>query len=377
MRQVILAGCLLFCAGVAEAQTVKSIEAVPADRQVLDVHVGGRAAAHPMPGGGVAYEHQWPGVYFESRFEGQKLYMAFSDPWNEYRLLIDDLPLVKIAQPGEGRLEVGDLTPGMHQVRVEKVTESIDHAAMFDGFYIPADEKVLPVTARARQIEFIGDSSMSGYGNRSTTRTCTSEEIRLTTDTQQGFAALTAKHFDADYQINAISGRGLIRNYGGFSPDYAMSKVYPFVLLDKTVPYESDGWQPQIVMVKLNADLATPLTADEIWKTQDALETEYRKALRAFAFTLHTRYPQAAFLMWGPDISKITDEKTRQAILADEAANAEEARRIGIPSLGFVPTPGKLEGTGCDYHGSLADHRMVAAALISYIDAHPELWQGH
>lgn len=377
MRQVILAGCLLFCAGVAEAQTVKSIEAVPADRQVLDVHVGGRAATHPMPGGGVAYQHQWPGVYFESRFEGRKLYMAFSDPWNEYRLLIDGLPPVTITQPGEGRLEVGDLAPGVHQVRLEKVTESIDHEAMFDGFYIPADEKALPVTARARQIEFIGDSSMSGYGNRSTTRTCTSEEIRLTTDTQQGFAALTAKHFNADYQINAISGRGLIRNYGGAVPDYAMSKVYPFVLLDKTVPYESNGWQPQIIMVKLNADFATPLNAGEAWQTQNDLQRDYLKAEMAFAQSLHDRYPKAAILTFVSNTADLTPEKIK-ALQTYEKVLTVGAQKIGIPFLGFVPLNlTHSEKTGCDYHGSLTDHRMLAAELISYIDAHPELWQGN
>lgn len=371
------AGCLMMWAGIAGAQTVKPIEALPVSRQVLDIHVGGRVAIHPMPDGGSVYEHQWPGVYFESRFEGRTVYMAFNDMWNEYRLLIDDLPPITVAQPGDTRLEVSDLVPGIHQVRLEKVTESIDHAAAFDGFYIPSDAKVLPVSARARQIEFIGDSSMSGYGNRSPKRICTSEEIRLTTDTQQGFAALTAKHFNADYQINAISGRGLIRNYGGVVPEYAMSEVYPFVLLDKTVPYRSDDWNPQIIMVKLNADFATALTAGEAWTDQKALNSDYAKAYRSFAIGLHKRYPNAAFLMWGPDISKITDQKALGEIRVRQRVLSDEARRIGIQFAGFVPGPAELEGTGCDYHPSLSDHRALSAALISYIEDHPDLWQGH
>ncbi len=377
MRYLALAGCLILWAGVADAQTVRPVDVVPSDRQVLNLHVGGRVIIHPAPGGGAAYEHQWPGIYFESRFEGQRFYMAFSDTWNEYRLLVDDLSPVTIAQPGEKRLEISDLPPGIHQIRLEKVTESIDHAAAFDGFYIPADEKALPVTARTRQIEFIGDSSMSGYGNRSTTRTCTSEEIRLTTDTQQGFAALTAKHFNADYQINAISGRGLIRNYGGVVPDYAMSKVYPFVHLDKVVPYKDHNWNPQIIMIKLNADFATPLNAGETWRTRKALNTDYIKDFRAFAVKLHQRYPQAAFLMWGPDISKITDQKTVRAMLAQQTRWTDEAQKIGIPFAGFVPGPTHQEGTACDYHGSLADHHAQAIALTGYIEAHPDLWQGH
>ncbi len=377
MRCLAFTGCLMIWAGIAGAQTVRSIDTVPADRQVLDVHVGGRVVIHPASGGGAAYEHQWPGVYFESRFEGQTVYLAFSDTWNEYRLLIDDLPPVTIAQPGDARLEVSDLPAGVHRLRLEKVTESIDHAAAFDGFYISANETALPVMARARQIEFIGDSSMSGYGNRSTTRTCTSEEIRLTTDTQQGFAALTAKYFDADYQINAISGRGLIRNYGGVVPDYAMSKVYPFVLLDKTVLYESHDWNPQIIMVKLNADFATPLNAGEQWSTPKTLRAEYWKAQASFAKVLHDRYPRAALLVFVPEPADLTPEQGKERE-AWERVMTQAAQKIGIARIGFVPWHvAHLEGTACDYHGSLTDHRMLATDLTSYIEAHSDLWQGY
>src|SRR5205085_1653153 len=123
----------------------------------------------------------------------------------------------------------------------------------------PADEKVLPVAARRRQIEFVGDSSMTGYGDRSQSRVCTGDGIRASTDTQQGYAALTAKHFDADYQINAYSGRGMVRNYGGVEPDKTLPQLYPYTLFDKTGPYDDDAWQPRIIVVKLDADFATPL----------------------------------------------------------------------------------------------------------------------
>jgi len=33
---------------------------------------------------------------------------------------------------------------------------------------------------------------------------------------------LVARRFDADYQVNAISGRGLVRNYDGFAPEAPM-----------------------------------------------------------------------------------------------------------------------------------------------------------
>jgi len=330
-----------------------------------------------MPGGGKAYEHQWPGVYFESRFKGPKVYLAFSDPYNEYRLLIDDLAPVTINQPGEARLEVGGLADGPHSVRLEKVTESIAHAAAFDGFYIPADEKALAVPQRPRRIEFIGDSSMTGYGDRSDTRTCSDEEVRARTDTQVGFAALAAKHFDADYRINAWSGRGVVRNYGGVEPDLTMSQVYPFVLFDKSVRDEDKHWQPQIVMLKLNADMSTPLKAGEKWASKEALAADYEKGYRAFAAMLHRKYPKAAFVVWTDDVSKLSDPKELAEVQAYEDALRKTAAQIGIARIGFIPLDAKaIEGTACRYHGSLADHRRMADAITAYVDAHPGLWDG-
>lgn len=378
IRGVPLAGWLLISIAMpAFAQTVTPVPAIPADRQVLDVHVGGRVVVHPMPGGGGAYEHQWPGVYFESRFEGPTFYLAFSDPYNEYRLLIDDLNPVTINQPGEARFEVDGLGDGPHAVRLEKVTESIAHAAAFDGFYIPTGERPLTAPSRSRQIEFIGDSSMTGYGDRSDTRTCTSEEVRARTDAQQGYAVLAAKHFNADYRINAWSGRGVVRNYGGAEPDLTLPKVYPFVLFDNSVRDEDKTWQPQIVMLKLDADFATPLKPGEKWATQKALEADYEKAYMAFVTMLHRKYPSAAFVVWTADVTKLSDPKQVAIVEAQEKRLREAATQIGIASIGFIPLDVKaIEGTACDYHGSLADHKRMADAMIAYIDAHPELWDG-
>ena len=206
MRHGFLTIAAILWAGAAGAQTLTPVSAIPADRQVLPVHVGGRVVAHPLPGNTTEYEHQWPGVYFESRFDGTQVYLAFNDALNEYRLLIDGQAPLTVNQPGKGAFEITGLAPGAHGIRLEKITESQAVSGAFDGFFIAANEKALPIGGRVRQMEFIGDSSMTGYGDRSTTRQCTDEERRARTDTQQGFAALTAKHFDADYQINAISG---------------------------------------------------------------------------------------------------------------------------------------------------------------------------
>jgi hypothetical protein len=377
MRQRFLIAALTLMAGSAGAQTVTPVAELPAHRHVLPVHVGGRVVTHPLPDGGTEYEHQWPGVYFESRFAGTKAYLAFNDALNEYRLIVDDGSPIPLNAPGKGRFEITGLHPGTHTLRLEKVTESQGTSGAFDGFSIPAGEKALTVAPRVRQMEFIGDSSMAGYGDRSTTPKCGGDEWRTRSDTQQDYSALTAKHYNADYQINAVSGRGLIRNLGGFSPEVSMSHIYSHALIDGTAPYVDPKWQPQIIVVKLNADFFGDLKPGEPWATQQALRADYVKAQAVFATMLHQRYPNAALLLWGAAQKDIKTPEDAKALAAMQTTYTNAAHRIGIAHFGFVPYSSAPEqNTGCDGHDSLTDQKNDAKALIDYIDAHPELWNG-
>src|SRR5690606_16277784 len=100
----------------------------------------------------------------------------------------------------------------------------------FLGFYTPAKNHALAGPKRKRSIEFIGDSFTVGYGNTSPSQECSNEEVYATTNSQLAFGPLVAKHFNADYQINASSGFGIVRNYNGSSPDKNLIGLYPFTL---------------------------------------------------------------------------------------------------------------------------------------------------
>jgi len=94
-----LAAALLatFAANAAKAQDVTvdaANRSVTADMRALPVHVGGRVETAPLPAplpaGATAFLHEWPGVYFEAAFRGDRVVLRFDDPANEYRLLVDD-----------------------------------------------------------------------------------------------------------------------------------------------------------------------------------------------------------------------------------------------------------------------------------------------
>jgi hypothetical protein len=380
MRRAIIATCAALLCGCATPPRITfdaQNKTVTNDMLPLALHVGGRVVAQPLASGATGYTHEWPGTYFEAAFAGRAVVAKFDDDWNEYRLLIDDLPPIAVKQSGKVELSVGGLAPGRHRLRLEEVTESYAVPRQFQGFYVTHREKPLPPPPpRARQIEFIGDSSMTGYGVHATKQECSYEEVRLMSDTQIAYPALVAKHFDADYQINAESGRGLVRNYDGADPDRPMSKLYSYALSDKSVVYSDPTWRPQIIFFRLVADFVKPLKPDEKWKTNLELGMDYFGTLRVMLRELHKQSPSATVLVKWYDMSKVTDPNTVQQHEEMRQAFIAAAREAGIARIEFPQMPDLgYEGTAC-YHPTARDHEKMAAWLIAWLEARPDLWQG-
>jgi lysophospholipase L1-like esterase len=212
---------------------------------------------------------------------------------------------------------------------------------------------------KSRRIEFIGDSYTVGYGNRSSKRECTREEVHDLTDTQQAFGPLLAKQLNADYRVSAYSGFGIVRNYNGGSPELSLPKIYwrakPDVPATAATP---DRWQPQLVVINLGTnDFSTPLNAGERWKSEAELRTDYRKRYAAFIRDLQRSYPGARFILMGSD-QFIGDVRKVAAEL--ESASAGNVRAVRF---------GELDLLGCDWHPSLADNRKLANLLEREVTA--------
>ena len=371
-------------AGVAATSvtTDTANRSISADMHVLPMHIGGRvqatSLAPPLPKGATAYTHEWPGIYFEAAFRGDSVVLKFDDGYNEYRLHIDDATPLSLFAPGRTEVVVSGLGAKAHQIRLEKVTESINVRGTFDGFYVPRDETPLHVKAHTRQIEFIGPSSMTGYGARSGKVQCTAEEWHHTTDTQQAYTALVAKHYGADYQINAVSGRGLIRNISGAETAPGLVAIHPFTFPNRTVPYADSAWKPQIVEIAGLADLAAGDRTGDHWTDVDALLADWANAFGTLMIELHKRSPHAAILIDWVTEQQINPPEFRPKIAAARKAIEAAGHAAGVKTVLFLDNDaieGKLDKLACDHHLSLRDNRLVADWLVAYIDAH-ELWAG-
>jgi len=329
----------------------------------LPVHVSGRVIANSD--GSMTFG--WPAVYFESRFHGTAISVSAETVDDRLRLLVDGAEKALLIQPGSAHLTIAGLTPGDHVVRLEKVTESQTGGSRFVGFYPAEGSTPLPPQARARQIEFIGDSLTVGYGNTSASRTCTNQEVHDTTDSQQGIGPTLARAVGADYRVNAYSGFGVIRNYDGSSRGESMLLRYPRLKPDDPSHLETDpgSWRPQVIVINLGTnDFSTPLHADEPWPNKDAFAADYRAKYLAFARTLMAKQPQAHLILLGSD--QFYDQ------VQQIAATLNQDARNPVTTMHY----GGLELTACNYHFSVKDDRTLAASLQALLDQHPDYWNG-
>lgn len=366
IAHVLLFGGLAASVATADPAVAPALVAA-SDLTSLPMHIGGRVES-TGDGKLSIYTYQWPGTYFETAFTGKDAYFQVGTGDVIMHVTLDGQILAPLVKPAAGLYHIDGLTAGAHSLRIEVATESQAGADHFGGFFAAADTTPRTVPARRRQIEFIGDSHTVGYGNVSTTRDCTADQVWATTDDTQAFGPLTAKHYNADYEINAISGRGIVRNYDGFAADH-LPEAYPYILFDRGLKdLANPSWQPQVVVMALGTnDFSTALKPAEQWKTRDDLHADYEKTYVAFIHSLRARYPSAYFVLWGTEMANGEIESEEQKVV-------DEVKAGGETRITFLPV-NNLAFTGCHSHPSTRDDQTISGLLIKTIDQIPDVWK--
>jgi lysophospholipase L1-like esterase len=344
----------------AETITVEPADAVGTKPLPMAAH--GRVVAD-----GTELRRQWPGSYFDTAFRGADVFFKLGAGDVALRILVDGQPVAALTKPRPGVYRVRGLGAGQHSLRVAVASESQAGATVFGGFFAAPGTAAAPLPHRGRQIEFIGDSHTVGYGNSSSKGECSQDEVWATTDTTRAFGPILASRYGADVQINAISGRGVVRNYNGFTAD-TLIEAYPYALLDHQTPVQPQGWSPQLIVIALGTnDFTTALHDGEKWPNRDALHADYEATYARFVRSLRARHPHAFIVLWATDMANGEIEAEAGKVAAALAAAGD--RRVA-----FLPVDG-LGFTGCHGHPSLADDATIAAKLAGVIDRQADVWR--
>ena len=329
----------------------------------LPTYVGGRTA--PANGGG--YLRQWPGTYFEAAFRGPVTWFRLGAGDVILHVLIDDHPVATLVKPPADTYRVDGLTNGPHRIRIEVASESQAAPTAFSGFF-GNSTKAIAFRRQTRQIEFIGDSHTVGYANSSSKQACTPDEVWTTTDTSRAFGPILGRRYGADYQINAISGRGVVRNYNGGAGD-PLPIAYPFAVFGNRQSAPAADWHPNVIVVALGTnDFTTALHAGEPWKTRDQLHSDFEAKYVRFVRDLRLRDPKALIILWATD-------KANGEIDTEVAHVAEALRTSGETRFTYLPIR-NLSFAACHSHPSLDDEHVIADKIGAVIDGSADVWSG-
>ncbi len=306
----------------------------------------------------------WPGVTLTTRFKGQAFGVVIDDPLSAYTVELDGVLRKPLAmEDGEHTVWLRHLSKGIHELRLTRRNETTTGPGTIRRFLLEDGGTWLPPKpGNSRQIEFIGDSFTAGLADLSNKRNCNGAKIRATSDATATFGVRVARHFHADWELNAMSGMGMNRNWNGKLPDENFRTYYPRLLQsDPQSRADEPGWQPQLIVIGLGInDFSTPIHDGEPW-TRESLAQQFKDSYHELLAGLRQRNGEANIILTavkiGPD--------GQQVPLVQQVV--EEAHADGYMRVHYVEYD-DLELTACQWHPNQEDHARMAQALIEEIE---------
>jgi lysophospholipase L1-like esterase len=298
----------------------------------------------------------WPGINIGINFEGSSScgVILRDEGRNDFNIIIDGKQAGVIeTKAGEAEYSLAsNLGKGPHAVLLTKRTETYDGVTVFNGFVLDKGAKLLPSPEKPKKkIEFIGDSLTVGFGVEGLSVKCDSE--RKYKNNYLSFAAVAARSLKAEYQIIAISGRGVVRNYGEkteLSPE-PLPLYYDRTLMnDAKVKWDFRSWVPGIVVINLGTnDFST-----EPKPPVDVFIKAYVKLIEQ----VRTNYPSAdIFICVGPTQSEPFFESMKQVFAGVKDKHVHKVEM----------TPLKDGDHACDYHPNIKAAERMAGELVGEI----------
>lgn len=306
----------------------------------------------------------WPGITLSTRFKGRAIGIVVDDALSAYTVELDGVlrkPLQM--EDGEHTVWLRHLAKGAHELRLTRRNETTTGPGTIRRFVLEDGGTWLPLKpGNTRQIEFIGDSFTAGLADMSNKRSCNAATIRASSDATASFGVRVARHFHADWELNAMSGMGMNRNWNGKLPDENFRTYYPRLLQNEAQSrVDEPEWQPQLIVIGLGInDFSTPIHDGEPW-TRESLAQQFKDSYRDLLAELRRRHGDTEIILTavklGPDGQQVP--LVQQVV---EAAHAGGDMRVHYMEYD------DLELTACQWHPNQADHARMAQALIEEIE---------
>lgn len=188
-----------------------------------------------------------------------------------------------------------------HVVRIVKLSETAMSTCGVRAISVDDPAGIRPTPAKARKIEFIGDSITCGYG--------VDDEVAehhfstTTEDVTRAYAYRTAEMLDADYSLVSISGYGIISGYTATGAEKVTAQQLPRFYeklgfsygtfqkkIAATIKWDFDAFQPDLIVINLGTN------DDSYTLDHPDRREEYRAAYVEFLKVVRRNNPDATIL---------------------------------------------------------------------------------
>ncbi len=348
----------LCCCKAQEADRRVDETFIPADND--HIRITGRIARHADS---VSIYWQGTSILFHIAGTGASVVMNDEKGENYFNVVVDGTPLKYFRlKKGKHTYDIATgLSRGKHTLELIKRTEWDKGKTFFYGVSLRAGAVIeeLP-PPRSRTIEFFGNSITSGYANEDYSGH-DSPDSSLTNN-YYSYAALTARHFDANFYCTSKSGIGIMLSWSPLTMPQLYNRLDP---TDSTSRWNFADVTPQVVVINL--------FQNDSWLVKKPEHPSFKKAFgatapdeqfivqsyKSFVGTIRHVYPHATIIcLLGPmDITKDGSPWPGYVTKA--------VRELNDPNIlyHFFPYTSRAG------HPRVEEHKQVANELIRFIEA--------
>jgi lysophospholipase L1-like esterase len=308
----------------------------------------------------------WPGVVITCRFEGTTC-KAVLQGKNSFDVLIDDQyqKTITVTDQKDTLLLADKLNKGTHTVKIIKRSESNSNVSVFYGLLLDNKCKLQRLSSEpSRKIEFIGDSYTAGFGNEFPSCECKAEEcdanVFSSTNTGKAFGPLIAGMFNAQYQVNAISGKGLVRNYNDIDKGKEFLFAYDKTLQSsinsntKTPLWDFKSWHPKVIVIGIGIN---DFQADPPYSDSAIFDSTYT----SFIKFLQSQHPGVKIICCATKVWPTNGLIPRIKKIVEDCNNS------GNKNVSYFEF--ETDNTALYGHPSLKDHEKIAKELGPLVGA--------
>jgi hypothetical protein len=306
----------------------------------------------------------WSGTSAQINFEGNGVKAILNDDKgkNYYNVIIDRDSVVMLrTQSGKKTYSLAEnLTPGKHSIKLFKRTEYDQGGTGFYGFQLNKGGKILPADPISdKKIEFYGNSITCGYAVEDFSGKDRPDSIY--TNNYLSYAAITARHYDAEYQCISKSGIGVMVSWF----PYIMPDIYDQLIpLNEKSKWDFSQFIPDIVVIHLLqndswlVNMPDHPSFKKYFGTQKPSEEFIIEAYKNFVAKIRGKYPNAQIIctIGGMDATR---EGSPWPGYVKKAVKRLDDSKIFAYFMPFKQTGG---------HPNVEEQQNMAEGLIQFID---------